>query len=60
MLKQLSYIAPVAAVDKNEKYLTRGGRVKQLRILTVLDVWVENESQGTKNEEPPSLTITYK
>ena len=34
---------------------TRGGRVKQLRILTVLDVWVENESQGTKTEEPPSL-----
>ena len=39
---------------------TRGGRVKQLRILTVLDVWVENESQGTKTEEPPSLKITYK
>ena len=32
---------------------TRGGRVKQLRILTVLDVWVENESQRPKNEDPP-------
>ena len=32
---------------------TRGGRAKQLRISTVLDVWVENESQGPKNEKPP-------
>ena len=32
---------------------TRGGRAKQLRISTVLDVWVENESQRPKNEDPP-------
>ena len=32
---------------------TRGGRAKQLRISTVLDVWVENESQRLKNEDPP-------
>ena len=32
---------------------TQGGRVKQLRISTVLDVWVENESQRPKNEDPP-------
>ena len=32
---------------------TRGGRAKQLRISTVLDVWVENERQRPKNEDPP-------
>ena len=32
---------------------TQGGRLKQLRISTVLDVWVENESQRPKNEDPP-------
>ena len=31
---------------------TRGGRVKQLRISTILDVWVENERQRTKNKGP--------
>ena len=37
---------------------TRGGRAKQLRISTVLDVWVENESQRPKNEEsPPSKSL---
>ena len=32
---------------------TRGGQAKQLRISTALDVWVENESQRSKNEKPP-------
>ena len=32
---------------------TLGGQAKQLRISTVLDVWVENESQRSKNEKPP-------
>ena len=53
MLKQLSYIAPVATVDKNEKYFNPRRSSK-----TVLDLWVESESQRPKNEEPPSLKIT--
>ena len=55
MLKQLSYIAPAQWPQwiSMKSTSTQGGRVKQLRISTVLDVWVENESQRPKNEDPP-------
>ena len=39
---------------------TRGGRAKQLRISTALDVWVENESQRPKNEESKLLINSSK
>ena len=54
MLKQVRSLRWSQWIRVKSK-LTRGGRAKQSRIATVVDVWVENENQRPKNEDSPLL-----
>ena len=60
MLKQLSYIATVAAVDKHEKYFNTRRSGKTVKDFNSFGRVGRKRKPKTQKRRPPSLKITYK
>ena len=60
MLNQLSYIAPVAAVDKNEMYFNTRRSGKTVKDFNSFGRVSRKRKAKYQKRRPPSLKITYK